>query len=356
MSVVTAPVVNPFAVQRTKGTAVHVEGVSKRFSVRRSVRETLLKPLDWKYASALQDVNCAVREGEFFGLLGPNGAGKTTLFKILATLVTPDHGRATILGLDLVRDADAVRRVLVPVVADERSLRWRLSARDNLRLYADLYKTPRKGVSNSVDELLQLVGLADTGTKMVGQFSSGMRQRLQIARALLARPRILLLDEPTRGLDPVSARTLRAFLREDLCERHGCTVLLATHNTEEAFDLCDRVGILDGGRLLVTGPANALATEYGEPIYRMWTNDPDHPALATLVLRDLVQDVSTHRPDASGWASLDLKIPGGLEQASHVIQFLASQQVSLARFERVGLSLAELIERVQKQAREDGHA
>ena len=241
--------------------AVHMEGLRKRFSVRRPLDEVIRRPFAKKYAQALQDVTCEVEEGEFFGLLGPNGAGKSTLFKTLATLVTPDAGNATILGHDIVRDPHEVRRVLVPVVADERSLRWRLSARENLRLYAVLYGVPSAGLSDRVDHVLDVVQLGGTGSQMVGQFSSGMKQRLLIARALLASPRVLLLDEPTRGLDPVSARTLRTFLKDEICHRHGCTVLLATHNTEEAFELCDRVAILEKGRVLVSGPASHLASQ-----------------------------------------------------------------------------------------------
>src|SRR5690606_27038464 len=152
-----------------------------------------------------------------------------------ATLVTPDHGTVRVEGLDVVRDAAAVRRALVPVVADERSLRWRLNAYENLRLYAVLYRVPAARLRSRIQEVLEVVGLEATGHKMVGQFSSGMRQRLLVARALLSSPRVLLLDEPTRGLDPLSARALRAFLKDDLCRRQGRTVLLATHNAEEAF-------------------------------------------------------------------------------------------------------------------------
>jgi ABC-type multidrug transport system ATPase subunit len=241
-------------------------------------------------------------------------------------------------------------------VADERSLRWRLSAWENLRLYAVLYGVEPRRVRSRVDEVLDRVGLADTGEKMVGQFSSGMRQRLLIARALLADPRVLLLDEPTRGLDPVSARKLRLFLREEICHRRGCTVLLATHNTEEAFDFCDRVAILDKGRLLVTGPARELVLEYGEERYRLWTDTPEHPALSTLVLRGLAEECTPGPADGAGWTLVDLKIPGGGAAAARLLQFLVAQRVGVWRFEHAGLSLAELIERVQLRVAEERNA
>src|SRR5690606_25256479 len=120
-----------------------------------------------------------------------------------------------------------------------------------------------------VGELLRVVALADTGEKMVGSFSSGMKQRLLIARALLSRPRILLLDEPTRSLDPLSARDFRAFLREEIAGQQGCSVILATHSAEEALNLCDRLAVLRKGELLAIGPAEELARRYGEERYRL---------------------------------------------------------------------------------------
>jgi ABC-2 type transport system ATP-binding protein len=330
--------------------AVRIEGLSKRFVIRRSIGEILRQPFTRKYQQAVNDVTLEVMEGEFFGLLGPNGAGKTTLFKTLATLVIPDQGSATVLGFDVVRDAGSVRKVLIPVVADERSLRWRISARENLRLYAVLYGVPANEVRGRVEDVLEIVGLTDTGTKMVGQFSSGMKQRLLIARALLARPRILLLDEPTRGLDPLTARRLRNFLREEVCGRQGCTILLATHSAEEAFDLCDRVGILTKGQLLVAGSAESLMDEFGDEQYCFWTSRPDDPAVGQLVLRGLAEETSLGEADADGWTPVQLKATGGHAAAAQIIEFLTARQVPLGRFERLGMSLAELIEKVQQAA------
>jgi ABC-2 type transport system ATP-binding protein len=336
--------------------AVRIDGLAKRFVVRRTLAEILSRPFDRRYAHALRDVTFAVREGEFFGVLGPNGAGKSTLFKTLATIVIPDKGRGTVLGHDVVKEAQEVRRLLIPVVADERSLRWRLSARENLRLYAVLYGVPRSLVVERVEEALAIVQLQDTGPQMVGQFSSGMKQRLLIARALMARPRVLLLDEPTRGLDPVSARSLRAFLRDEVCRRQGCTVVLATHNADEAFGLCDRVGILDQGRMLVTGAASDLAAEYGEARYRLSVLDPDHQAIAALRRTGLVDEVGPPSLRADGWVDIDLVIQGGPPDVARVLELLVSRGVSVSSMERVGLSLAELIERVQQSREENPDA
>ena len=330
------------------GVAVSLEGLNKRFAVRRTWKDMFSAPFRTEYAQALTNVSCSIERGEFFGLLGPNGAGKTTLFKILATLVIPDSGRAVVNGYDCVKQVRDARRQLVPVVADERSLRWRLDAWENLRLFAVLYGVPAAEIKSRIDNVLEVVGLSNTGTKLAGNFSSGMKQRLLIARALLARPRILLLDEPTRGLDPLSARALRTFLKEEICRGQGCTVLLATHNAEEAFNVCDRVGILDRGRLLTTGRASRLAENFTDGRYRVWTRASAALVLAELAGRGLVDDVRDEVTEEDGWLFTEMKIPGGPDGAARVLDALVARRVEVARFERAQLSLAELIERVQR--------
>jgi ABC-2 type transport system ATP-binding protein len=353
MSVVAfAPAAPPSPGPATSPAFVKIENVSKRFAVRRTWMEILAAPFSRTYAQALTDVSFSVNEGEFFGLLGPNGAGKTTLFKILATLVIPDSGRTAIDGHDVVDDVAQVRKLLVPVIADERSLRWRLNAYENMRLYAALYRVPRKQVKGRIEELLQVVDLSDTGARQVGQFSSGMKQRLLVARALLGKPRVLLLDEPTRGLDPLSARSLRAFLKDEICRRQGCTIVLATHNAEEAFHLCDRVAILDRGRVLTTGPAARLVDEFAEERYRIWTRGDSQPAVDRLVRRGLALDAGPRRQDAEGWLTMDLRVPGGHAGTARVLEALVAERVEIARLERVQPTLAELIERVQQRSQD----
>jgi ABC-2 type transport system ATP-binding protein len=335
---------------------VRVEQISKRFAVRRTWAEIVAAPFSRTYTQALTDVTLSIDQGEFFGLLGPNGAGKTTLFKILATLVIPDSGHALIDEHDAVADVKYVRKLLVPVVADERSLRWRLSAYENMRLYAALYRVPRSQEKGRIRELLEVVALADTGERQVGQFSSGMKQRLLVARALLARPRVLLLDEPTRGLDPLSARSLRAFLKDEISRGQGCTIVLATHNAEEAFHLCDRVAILDRGRVLTTGPAQRLADEFAEERYRLCSRGDAQLSLDRLASRGIVLDRGEPRRDDEGWTVRDLRIPGGHAGAARVVETLVADGVEVSRFERVQPTLAELIERVQARARKAENA
>ena len=330
---------------------LRIEAVTKRFAVRRTWAEILAAPFSRTYTQALTDVTLSIDQGEFFGLLGPNGAGKTTLFKILATLVIPDAGHTIIDGHDAVADVKYVRKLLVPVVADERSLRWRLSAYENMRLYSALYRVPRKDEKRRIQELLEVVALANTGERQVGQFSSGMKQRLLVARALLARPRVLLLDEPTRGLDPLSARSLRTFLKDEICHGQGCTIVLATHNADEAFHLCDRVAILDRGRVLTTGPAQRLADEFAEERYRICSRTDAQLSLDRLASRGIVLDVGEARRDDEGWMVRELRVPGGHAGAARVVETLIADRVEVSRVERVQPTLAELIERVQARAR-----
>jgi ABC-2 type transport system ATP-binding protein len=326
---------------------VSLAGVSKRFPERRALGDVLRAPFRRSWVTSLDDVSFDVQPGEFFGLLGPNGAGKTTLFKMLATLVLPDAGCATVGGHDVERDGAAVRRLLAPVIADERSLQWRLSASANLELYAGLHGLAGAEAARRIRELLAVVGLEDAAARLVGTYSSGMRQRLLIARALLARPRVLLLDEPTRSLDPIAARELRAFLRDEISGRWGCTVLLATHTADEVTELCHRVGVLHRGRLLAVGPVDALATAVAGQRVALWTSTPDHPAFAELAARGVAAPVGGTPARTDGdWHQLQLAIAGGHAERSLVLGALVAAGVDVSRFEPAPLPLAELLERV----------
>jgi ABC-2 type transport system ATP-binding protein len=326
--------------------ALRLHDLSKRFKVRRGLRETLRQPGAATWVHAVQHVSCEVQPGEFFGLLGPNGAGKTTLFKMLATLTSPDDGWATVHGIDVMKDPRAVRRMIAPVAADERGLHWRLSALENLKLFATLYALRGRELHSRIDEVLGVVGLRGAERRTVGTYSSGMRQRLLIARALLIRPRILLLDEPTRSLDPVSARDFRQFLRAEVAGPARCTVVLATHSPEEALELCDRVAVLNKGRLLAVGAARALERQYSDERYRVRTRHADHRAWRELERCGAIERVAVGGVDVDGWTSVECHVPGGADEAAQVLAALAAVGVSVAGFDRLELSLAELIERI----------
>jgi ABC-2 type transport system ATP-binding protein len=294
-------------------------------------------------------LSCDVVQGEFFGLLGPNGAGKTTLMRMLATTVLPDEGTATVHGADVIRDARAVRGMIASVVANERALLWRISASDNLRYFAALLGLRGAARTARINEVLELVEMNDTGHKMVGEFSSGMRQRLLIARALLGTPRVLLLDEPTRSLDPVSARQFRRFMTRLVREQARCTVVLATHSTDEAMELCDRIGVLDRGKLLAVGRPSEFSADLTRDTYRAWLTGDVTPALGKLMARGILSD-ATELPGRDGaWREFSLNVPGGHESAAEVVRALVQDGVDVARIERIPVSVADIIERVLAQ-------
>jgi len=235
------------------GHAIEAVGLVKTFVKTRSLREILLHPFGRaERIPALRGADLAVREGEIVSLLGPNGAGKTTLLKILSCLVLPDAGRAIVGGDDTIHENRVKRRIGL-VHSDERSFYWRLSARENLRFFARLYNVPYRKTEARLQELLERVDLAAAADRPFSGYSSGMKQRVAIARALLHDPPILLMDEPTRSLDPVTAIALRDFVTERLCRDGGKTVLLATHDLREAEAVSDRVAILVSGRVRQIG-------------------------------------------------------------------------------------------------------
>jgi ABC-2 type transport system ATP-binding protein len=206
---------------------------------------------------AVDDISFSVSEGEIFGLLGHNGAGKTTTIRMLTGRTRPTAGQAEIAGYDVVSDLGHIKP-LINLVFEDQNLYERISGRDNLRLFADLYgKSP-----DDVDRLLKVVGLEDAAKRRVKTYSSGMKQRLLIARALVNEPRVLFLDEPTRGLDPASAREVRQLILQ--LSARGTTVFLSTHYMEEADELCHRVAFLSHGKIVALDTPRELKLKLGQ--------------------------------------------------------------------------------------------
>jgi ABC-2 type transport system ATP-binding protein len=215
--------------------------------------------------TAVDDVNLSVPEGELYGLLGPNGAGKTTLVKMLCTLILPTTGTASVAGASL-RDERKIRAVSGLVVSDERSFFWRLSVRRNLNFFATMHGLYGWKASSRIDAVLHDVGLVERAHQRFSDLSSGMRQRLAIARALLHQPKVLFLDEPTRSLDPIATQKLHDLIRRVMVERK-MTVLLITHDLAEAEKLCDRVALMHQARIQKTGRPADLRRELNPEVF-----------------------------------------------------------------------------------------
>jgi ABC-2 type transport system ATP-binding protein len=213
---------------------------------------------------ALRGLSLSVPQGELFGLLGPNGAGKTTLVKILATVLLPTSGSVRILGEDVVRDASSVRSRIGLVFGGERGMYGTLTGRATLRFWGDLYRLEPKAARRRVEEVLDLVGLTARADERVETYSRGMKQRLHLARGILHKPELLLLDEPTIGLDPIAAVELRAIVRQ--LNDGGMTVFLTTHYMTEAETMCDRVAFINDGQVVLVDSPQALTRAAGEKI------------------------------------------------------------------------------------------
>ena len=235
---------------RSPAPAVRVEGVTKRFGA----------------TVALAGVDLQVPEGAVFGLLGPNGAGKTTLVRILATLLTPEEGRAEVLGHDVVGEPAAVRELL-GLTGQFAAVDEILTGRENLEMFGRLFKLSRDEARRRAAELLERFDLADAADRPARTYSGGMRRRLDLASSLLTRPRILFLDEPTTGLDPRSRNQIWAIVRE--LRREGTTLLLTTQYLEEADQLADRIAVIDHGKVIAEGTGSELKDRVGGQILEL---------------------------------------------------------------------------------------
>jgi ABC-2 type transport system ATP-binding protein len=210
---------------------------------------------------AVRDISFVLQEGEFFGFLGPNGAGKSTTIKVLITLLAATAGTARVFGFD-VRTQATVIRTLIGYAAQEVGVDDELTGRENLWLQGRLYHMDPSVLRKRIDELLDLVDLAADADRMAGSYSGGMRKRLDLATGLIHQPQLLFLDEPTTGLDPQNRAGIWAYL-EELNKREGLTIFLTTHYLEEADRLCDRLAIIDHGKIIASGSPASLKAELG---------------------------------------------------------------------------------------------
>ncbi|MEM5869759.1 MAG: ATP-binding cassette domain-containing protein [Candidatus Aenigmatarchaeota archaeon] len=227
--------------------------------------ETFNLTKDFNGLRAVNNVSIQINQGEIFGLLGPNGAGKTTFISMLCTILKPTSGTAKVNGFDIIKEKDQVRKS-IGIVFQDPSLEDRLTARENLEMHAGLYGVPKAERKKRIDEVLELVGLAEKQNEIVKKFSGGMKRRLEIARGLIHYPKVLFLDEPTLGLDPQTREHIWEYIKK-LVEKENITIFLTTHYMEEADFLCNRVAIIDKGEIKVLDtPENLKKSLEGDVI------------------------------------------------------------------------------------------
>ncbi len=280
---------------------IELNGIRKQFRQNTGgagLFKTLIGRVPGRQVTALDDLNFRVEEGQFYSLLGRNGAGKTTAIKILSTLLLPDSGTGTVAGFDIERQATDVRSVIGVSVRGERSVYWRQSGRQNLEYFGRLYDLSGRDLKRRVSEMAEVIGLSDRLDDYVERYSMGMKQRLAIGCALIHSPRVLLLDEPTIGLDAASARSLRRFITSDLREREKVSILYTTHYMHEAEEMSDVVGILHEGRIVAEGtPARVKGLVAGQATVELQVRGASADLASSIEQHDGVQAVSVTELD-----------------------------------------------------------
>ncbi|MBN1233065.1 MAG: ABC transporter ATP-binding protein [Candidatus Coatesbacteria bacterium] len=243
---------------------IRFENVKKTFHKAKTLKETVLHPFRRREkVEALLGITGHIEKGKLYSLLGPNGAGKTTLLKIVSTLILPDFGEVFVNNFSIYKDGAAIRAAIGLVQSDERSFYWRLTGRQNLEFYGSLQGINRRQLGERINRNLEMLGMLEAADRQFQTYSTGMRQKLAIARGLLHEPEIIIMDEPTRSLDPLVSSQIRQFMTEDLIKKQGKTVILATHNLYEAEELSDKVAIINKGKLIAEGSVKELSSRLG---------------------------------------------------------------------------------------------
>jgi ABC-2 type transport system ATP-binding protein len=301
--------------------AITAEGLVKIYKTRRSE------------VRALDGLDLSVAEGTVLGLLGPNGAGKTTTVRILATLLKPDAGRATVAGLDVARQAQQIRS-LIGLSGQYAAVDENLTGRENLWMFGRLYQLGSDVSRTRAAELLEQFDLSDAADRTVKTYSGGMRRRLDLASALIGRPRLLFLDEPTTGLDPRSRLGMWEVIRSLV--REGVTLLLTTQYLEEADELADTIAVVDHGRIIARGTADELKSQVGGERIEVIVHDRAAIAAATTILSrdcagDCTLDEHTRRitVPASGGAGTLVQVVRDLDEAGIAIDDIALRRPTL---------------------------
>ncbi|MEO0942212.1 MAG: ABC transporter ATP-binding protein [Cyanobacteria bacterium J06642_12] len=335
--------------------AIRVHRLSKQFPQRRTIPQ-LLSNRPVRYQSVLHDVSFHVNRGEVFGVLGTNGAGKTTLTRILCTMVLPDRGTVEVIGVNGVQQPLAVRKAVGYVTCADRSFEERISAIANLNFFATLNDVSGRERDHRVAEVLEQVGLWDCANRAVREFSTGMKQKLAIARALLHQPQVLFLDEPTSGLDPLASDRFRQFLQQLATEQQR-TIFLCTHMPEEIEQLCDRVLFLHRGVSLASGTLESVRRSVcSSTAYDIVTRQPLTTLTATMLSTDMsVPGVTLEHFQPAGrqaCSCLRVRVQAGDRDAAiaATLKYLVNRQIDVVECRKQEMSLADLYAALTEEA------
>lgn len=268
---------------------------------------------------AVDRISFTIEQGEIFGLLGPNGAGKTTTLAMLSTMLDPTTGSAAIMGIDIEKDQDGVRKA-IGIVFQDQSLDEELTAWENMDFHGRLYRIPKETREQRIDELLNLVELSDRKNDIVKTFSGGMRRRLEIARGLLHHPQVLFLDEPTLGLDPQTRNHLWQYI-EVLAQEKNITIILTTHYMEEADRLCNRIAIIDHGKIVALDTPARLKDSIGGDVVTI--QSPDSGKIATTLAAPWISRIETHDEEVR------ITLVNAEQHISTIVTFLNEEKIPI---------------------------
>jgi len=334
------------------GVALSVESVSKTYPVPLAGFKRLFRMRSRPPVEALRGVTLSINEGEVFGLIGRNGAGKTTLTKIIATLVQPTEGSVGVLGFDSVRDEERVRAQVGLATAEERSFYWRLTVEQNLTFFARLYGMGVAATRRRIEELLALLELGEQRRRRFGELSTGNKQRMAVARALLNSPPVLLLDEPTRSLDPIAAARMRETVGRLARGTPPVTILLTSHNLAEVEELCERVAVISRGRIrALDAPARLRSTRRQEETARVRVGSVT-PEQAARLLGPAVPRAETSARGELVDVSFTREVGDGLLDAA--LRALAAGGARVVECESERGSLLDVIEEFEREEAEEG--
>ena len=323
--------------------AIQTINLTKTFKSKIQTSETKFYNRKKVSLNAIDHLNLEIKKGELFGLLGPNGAGKTTLVKMLCTLLPPDSGTALINGYDIIKEQMKVKQSIGTLFSvGERGFFWRLNGYRNLEFYASIYNVPRLKRHERILEVLKLVGLDNSTFQLYQKYSGGMKRKLALARTLLPNPPIIMLDEPTTGLDAISSRNIRDFVKSTVQET-GKTVLYTTHYIEEAAQICTKIGILKHGQIVALDTPNALRDKIkkSELIYLI-VEELSQPQLENMRSIQGVIDITEKNdedlmPSQKGLCVELLSV----DHLPSIFDFLFEQKIKLVNFKREEPSLED---------------